>query len=102
MDSKSRHQLIKQQAVARGMLSCIQTFIEAADQKLNEIQVTLNKPSDIFNKYGMAQSELKLSDDADRSCDRELFEYQYYQVEAKFSKLLHPVLELPQPRHNSS
>jgi hypothetical protein len=50
----------------------------------------------------MSQSELELSDDADHSGDRELFENQYYQVEANVSKLLHPVVELPQPRHSSS
>jgi hypothetical protein len=49
-----------------------------------------------------AQSELELSDDVDHSGDRELFKNQYYQIEAKFSELLHPVVELSQPRHSSS
>jgi len=47
---------------------------------------------DIFNRYDTAQSELELSDDTDHSSDREKFENQYYQVEAKFSELLHPVV----------
>jgi hypothetical protein len=50
----------------------------------------------------MAQCELELSDDADHTGDKELFENQYYQVQAKTSKLLQPVVELPQSRHNSS
>jgi hypothetical protein len=102
MDSTRRQQLINQGAVARGMLSRIQTSIEAGDQKLNEIQARLNKLPDIFNRYDMAQSELELSDDADHSGDRELFENQYYQAEPKACELLHPVVELLQPRHNSS
>jgi hypothetical protein len=84
------------------MLARIQTFIKAGDEKLIEIQVRLNKLPDIFNRYDMSQSELSISDDAHHSGDRELFENQYYQVEAKASKLLHPEVELPRPRHNSS
>jgi hypothetical protein len=84
------------------MLSRIQNFIEAGDQKLNDIQVRSNKLPDIFNRYDTAQSKLELSDDTDHSGDRELFENQYYQVEAKLSELLRPVVELPQPRHSSS
>jgi hypothetical protein len=102
MESTLRQQLIKQREVARGMLSRIQNFIETGDQKLNDIQVRFNKLPDIFNRYDTAQSELELSDDADHSGDRELFEEQYYQVEAKFNELLRPVVELPQPRHSSS
>jgi hypothetical protein len=52
--SKQRSQLIKQWAVARGMLSRIQTFIEVGDQKLNNIQVRLKKLPDIFNRYDTA------------------------------------------------
>ena len=54
-----------------------------------------NKLSAIFNRYDTAQSELELSDDTNHSDDRELFETQYYQFEAKFSELLHPVVEQP-------
>ena len=43
MDSTRRTQLIKQRAVARGMLSRIQNFIEVVDHKINEIQVRFNK-----------------------------------------------------------
>jgi hypothetical protein len=53
------------------MLSRIQTFIEAGDQKINEIQVRFNKLPDIFNRHNTAQRELELSDDADHSGDRE-------------------------------
>jgi hypothetical protein len=60
------------------MLSIIQTFIEAGDSKLNEIQVRLNKLPDILNRYDMAQSELHLSGEADHSSVRALFENQYY------------------------
>jgi hypothetical protein len=102
MEPTLHQQLIKQQAVARGMLSRIQNLIEAGDQKLNDIQVRFNKLPDIFNRYDTAQSELELSDDTDHSDDRELFENQYYHVETKCNELLHPAVELPQPRHSSS
>jgi hypothetical protein len=79
MDSSRRQQLIKQRAVARGMLSRIQNFIEVGEHKVNEIQVRLNKLPDIFNRYDISQSELEVSDgDTDHSGDRELFENQYY------------------------
>ena len=87
MDPTCCVQLIKQRSIARGMLSCIQNFIEVGDQKINEIQVRFNKLPDIFNRYDVAQSELELSDDTDHTGDRELFENQYYQVEAKFNEL---------------
>jgi len=76
MDITRRTQLIKQRSVARGMLSRIQNFIEAGDQKINDIQVICNKLPDIFNRYDIAQSELELSDDTDHTGDRELFENQ--------------------------
>ena len=98
MDITRRTQLIKQRSVARGMLSRIQNFIEADDQKINDIEVRCNKLPDIFNRYDIAQSELELSDDTDHTGDRELFENQYYQVEAKFNELLHPVMDPPSRR----
>jgi len=52
------------------MLSRIQNFIEAGDQKIYDIQLRCNKLSDIFNRYDIAQSELELSDDADHTGDR--------------------------------
>ena len=61
-----------------------------------------NKLPDIFCRYDTAQSELELSDDVDHSGDREQFENQYFQVEAKFNELLHPVIDPPQSRHSSS
>ena len=73
MDSTCRTQLIKQRAVARGMLSRIQDFIEVGDHEINEIQVRFNKLPEIFNRYDIAQNELELSDDTDHSGDRELF-----------------------------
>jgi len=44
---------------------------------------------------------LELSDDTDHTGDRELFENQYYQVEAKFSELLHPVMDPPSRRSST-
>ena len=90
MDSDRRQHLLRQRAVARGMLTRIQHFIEAGEHKINEIQVRFNKLSDIFNRYDTAQSELELLDDTDHSGDRELFENQYYEVEARFIEILHP------------
>jgi len=37
----------------------------------------------------------------DHSGDRELFETQYYQFDAKFKELLHPVIEQPLSRRSS-
>ena len=53
-----------------------------------------NKFADIFNRYDIAQSDLEISIDTDHTSDRELFENQYYEVEASFNELLHPVLIL--------
>jgi hypothetical protein len=100
MEPERRQQLFKQRAVARGMLSHIQNFIEAGDRKINEIQVRYTKLSDIFNRYDTAQSELELSDDTDHSGDRKLFENRYYEVEARFNELLHPVVDPPRSRHS--
>ena len=90
MESDRRQHLLQQRTVARGMLTRIQHIIEAGEHKLNEIQVRFNKLSDIFNRYDTAQSELELLDDSDHLGDREVFENQYYEVEAKFIELLHP------------
>jgi len=102
MDPLRRTQLIKQRAVARGMLTRIQAFIDTGDQKIIDIQVRFNKLPDIFCRYDTAQSELELSDDVDHSDDRAQFENQYYQVEARFNELLHPVVGSPQSSHSSS
>jgi hypothetical protein len=82
------------------MLTRIQNYIEAGDNKLNELQVRFNKLSDIFNRYDTAQSELELSD-TDHTSDRESFENQHFQVEARFTELLHPAIEPLQSRHRS-
>ena len=47
------------------MLTLIQSFLEAGEQKINDIQVRFNKLPDILNRYDTAQSELELSDDTD-------------------------------------
>jgi len=84
------------------MLSRIQNFILAGDQKLNDIHVKCNKLPDIFIKYDIAQSQLELSVDTDHTGDRELFEYQYYQVKVKFSEILRPVMYPPSRRSSPS
>ena len=63
----------------------MQSFIETGDHKLNNIQVRYDELPKIYNKFETAQSELELSDDTDYSPDRQQFEDQYYQVEAKFN-----------------
>jgi hypothetical protein len=70
MDAARLQQLKNQRAVARGMLTRIQHYIEAGEHKINEIQVRFDKLSDIFNRYDTAQSELELVDDTDHSGDR--------------------------------
>jgi hypothetical protein len=102
MEPTRRTQLIRQRTVAKASLTRMQTFIQTGDHKVNEIQVRFDDLPVIFNKFDIAQGELELSDDMDHFGDRELFENQYYQVKAKFNKLLHPSSELPQPRQGSS
>jgi hypothetical protein len=96
-----RQQLIKQCAVAKASLTQMQTYTETGFRKLNKTQVRLDDLPVIFNKFEGAQSELELSDDTDHSGDRELFKNQYYQVKAKFNKLLHPVVDQSRSRHSS-
>jgi DNA repair exonuclease SbcCD ATPase subunit len=78
----------------------MQNFIEADDLKVNEIKVRLDKLPSILSKYESAQDELECLDEADYSLDREEFENRYYQVEAKFIELLHPVMDPPWSRHS--
>jgi hypothetical protein len=79
----------------------MQNFIEAGDLKVNEIKVRLDKLPSIISKYESAQDELECLDEADYSIDREEFKNQYYQAEAKFNELLHPVVDPVQSRHSS-
>ena len=78
----------------------MQTFIETGDCKLNDIQVRFDELPNIYSKFETAQSELELSDDTDNSVDRQQFEDQYFEVNAKFNELLHPVMD-PLSRHSS-
>ena len=55
----------------------------------------------ICDNFDTAQIELELSNNTDHTGDREAFERQYYEVKAKFSEVLHPVVELPRSRHSS-
>jgi len=80
----------------------MQTFIEAGDCKVNETQVRFDDLQGIFDRFDTVQSELELSDDTDHTGDRESLERQYYEVKAKFSEVLHPVVELPRSRHSST
>jgi hypothetical protein len=79
----------------------MRTFITTGDRKLNEIQVRFDELPNIYNKFETAQIELELSDDTDYSADRQQFEDQYFEVKAKFSELLHPVVDLSTSRHSS-
>ena len=63
MDPTRRVQLIKRRAVAKASLTRLQSFIEAGDQKINDIQVRFNILPDIFSKYESAQDELECLDD---------------------------------------
>ena len=95
MDIIRRTQLIRQRAVAKSALTRMQTFIESGDRKVNEIQVRFDDLQGIFDRYDTAQNELELFDDTDYFGVRELFENQYYEVKAKFSELLHSVIDTP-------
>ena len=101
MDSSRRQQLVRQKAVAKSCLTRMQTFIETGDRKLNDIRVRFEELPNIFNKFEAAQSELELSDDTDHSVDRQHFEEQYFEVNARFNELLHPMVDPPFSRHSS-
>jgi hypothetical protein len=101
MDAARRSQLIRQRSVPKASLIRMQKFIDTGDLKVNQIQVRYDDLPVIFNKFDNSQGELELLYDMDHSGDRELFENQY-QVKAKFNELLHPVVDLPQPRNDSS
>jgi DNA repair exonuclease SbcCD ATPase subunit len=101
MDAARRQQLIKRRAVAKASLTRMQNFLESGDLKVNKITVRFDELPGIFNKYDTAQDELEVHDNADQSADRELFEKQYFEVKAKFNKLLHPVVEQPLSRRSS-
>jgi len=98
MDPTQPIQLIKRRAVAKASLTRLQNFLEAGNFKFNEIKVRLDKLPSILNKYESAQDELECLDEAVYSLDREEFENQYYQVEDKFSEILHPVMDPPSRR----
>jgi len=95
MEPNRRQQLIRQRAVAKSSLTRMKTFSETGDRKLNDIQFRFDELLNIFNKFETAQTELVLSDDSDHSIDRQQFEYQYFEVKARFTELLHPVVDLP-------
>jgi hypothetical protein len=101
MDPAERKQLVKKRAVARGMLSRMQTFIESGEHKIQEIQVRFDDLPIIFNNYDTVQSDLEVSDDRDHSEDRQQFEVQYYEVKAQFNERLHPVVDPPRSSHSS-
>ena len=95
MEPNRRQQLIRQRALAKSSLTRMQTFIETGERKLNDIQVRFVELPNILNKFETAQTELELSDDSDLSIDRQQFEDQYFEVKARFTELLHPVVDLP-------
>jgi len=93
MEPIRRQQLIRQRAFAKSSHTRKQTFIETSERKINDIQSRFDELPNIFNKFETAQSELELSDDNDHSVDRQQFEDQYYETKARFTELLHPVIE---------
>jgi len=72
MEPTHSAQLNKQRSAASGMLSNIHNIIGIGEK--SESLVRFNKLPDIFNNYDIAQSELEISDDTDRTGCRELFE----------------------------
>jgi hypothetical protein len=101
MDAAQRQWLIRQWAVSKAALTRMQSFIETGDHKLNDIQVRYDELPNIFCKFENAQNELELSDDTDNSADRQQFEDQYFNVNARFHELLHPAAEPLQSSHSS-
>jgi hypothetical protein len=91
MESTLREQLIRKRAVAKGMLTRMQAYIDSGNFDVNQIQVRLNRLPTILSKLEAVQDELEASDDCDHTEDRASFETQYFEIEAKFHELLHPV-----------
>ena len=90
MESELRKKLVRQRAVAKSSLTCLQNFIEVGECKLHDLQVRYEELPNILCKFETAQNELEVTDDGDYSLDIESFEQQYFQVKAKFIELLHP------------
>lgn len=89
MESTHREQLIRKRAVAKGMLTRMQAYIDSGNFDTNQIQVRLNRLPTILSKFEAVQDELEASDDFDHTDDRASFETQYFEIEVKFHELLH-------------
>jgi F0F1-type ATP synthase gamma subunit len=80
----------------------MRSYTESSEHEVCELKVIFNKLPNIWSKFETIQEVLECSDDTtDHSADKEQFENQYYYVQAKFSKLLNPVVNTPRLRHNS-
>ena len=96
MDAEQCKKLVRQRAVAKSSLTCLQNFIETGERKLHDLRVRYEELPNILCKVETAQNELETTDDVDYSLDRESFERQYFQVKAKFIEILHPADNLGQ------
>jgi len=100
MDTTRRTQLIRQSAVAISALRRMQIFTELAGQKINELQLNFDDLKSTFDRYCTAQinwNYLRTNDFG----NRELFGKLYYEFKAKFSDLIHPVIDTPRSRNSS-
>ena len=98
MNSTLYIQLNKRRAVVKASLTRLQNFLESGDPKFNDFKVRLDKLPSVLNKYESAKNELECLDEADYSQDRGEFENKYYQFEANFNEILHPVMDPPSRR----
>jgi len=101
MNATRHEQNIGQSPVPKSSITRMQTFIDSGDSKMNEIQVRFDDIQGIFDRYDTAQNELGLSNDTDQFVDREIIEKQYYEFKAKFSELLHSVINTTRLRNSS-
>jgi hypothetical protein len=91
MDDQQRTRLVRQGAVAKSSLTRMQTYINAGERKIHDLQFRYGELPNIFREFKAAQSELEQLDDFDHSADRESFEEQYYQVKSRFNELSYPL-----------
>jgi hypothetical protein len=79
MEELQRKRLIRQRAIAKRCLTCLQTYITTGERKIHDLRVRYEELPDILTKFEAAQTQLELEDDADHFPDRESFKEQYFQ-----------------------
>ena len=93
MDPELKSLFFKKRATVKIELTRMRSYTESSEHEIHELKVRFDKLPNIWSKSETIQEVLECSDDTtDHSADQQQFENQYYYVQAKFSKLLNPVV----------